>query len=97
MGMLKPTKVEDLHRDYKVLLHISFGKHLTSHGAWRGDWDYIQAYVSEIQKCYYLNVELSACICCRTTKYIIDALMFSLLGLYVVCIANFAHSVITCI
>lgn len=55
----------------------------------REDWASIQAYVSEMLKCHYLNTELSACICCCTTKYIIDVLMFSPLGLYLVCIANF--------
>lgn len=77
MGMMKPTKVEGLDHDSRALSNISFGKHLTNPGAWRGDWAYIQAYVSEMLKCHYLNAELSACICCCTTKYIIDVLMFS--------------------
>lgn len=97
MGTVKPTKFKGHNQDYKAISRISLGKHLTSQGAWRQDWAFIQAYVSEMLKCHYLNTELSARICCCTTKYIIDVLMFSLLGLYVVCITNFTHFVITCI
>lgn len=76
--MRKPTKVTRLDQDYQAIRNISFGKHLTNHGAWRAEWAYIQAYVSEMLKCHYLNTKLSACICCCTTEYIIDVLMFSL-------------------
>lgn len=97
LGSLKPTEVKGHDQNYQATSHISFGKHLRSQGAWRRDWASIQACVSETLKCHYLNTELSACICYCTTKYIIDVLMFSPLGLHVVCIANFTHFVITCI
>lgn len=96
-GVTEAHRGQGHDQDSKAISHISFGKHLMSRGARREEWASIQAYVSEMLKCHYLNTELSAYICCCTTKYIIDVLMFSPLGLYLVCIANFTHFVITCI
>lgn len=77
MDMLKPPKVEGLEQDYQTTSNIHIRKCPTNHGAWRGEWTYLRAYVSEMLKCHDLHAELSACICCCTPKYIIDVLMFS--------------------
>lgn len=76
-GNAKAHQGQRAAQDYQAILNINFGKPLTNRGVWRAHKAYIQAYVSEMLKCHYLKAELSACICCCTTKCIIDVLMFS--------------------
>ena len=96
-GCWRPQRSKNLMKTIKLSHTSTLGSRLMSSGAWRGGCAWIQVHVTEMLKCHHLNVEWSARICDCTRKCMVDVLIFSPLGLHVVCIADFAHFVIICI